>query len=129
MPFAAGSLYQIRATVADHAARVVRESERVEYLVLIASELVVNAIRHGDGHGRLRMWFDAGDVYLQVADYGRGMVSPAVAGAARPVPGRSRGRGLWVVRTLADHVAIDSSRSGTTVTVRFALDQDAPIVR
>jgi anti-sigma regulatory factor (Ser/Thr protein kinase) len=117
--FATGHLYQVRSTVAAHANRALHGPDRVDQLVLIACELVVNAMQHGGGSGWLRMWLTSTGVYLQVSDSGPGMAHPENAGKAKPYAGQARHRGLWIVRTLADHVEIDSGPAGTSVTVRL----------
>src|SRR2546430_17013587 len=55
-----GSLYALRAAVAAHASRAGLSEGRTGDLVLVVHELAANAIRHGAGHGRLRLWTAAG---------------------------------------------------------------------
>src|SRR2546429_9741611 len=50
------SLYALRAAVAAHAAHMGAPPDRVSHLVIVASELASNAVRHGGGKGRLRLW-------------------------------------------------------------------------
>jgi anti-sigma regulatory factor (Ser/Thr protein kinase) len=88
----------------------------------VAHELAANAVIHGAGHGRLRLWTDDKFLYCQVSDDGRGS---AVEGAgeqdgAAPWPAE-HGHGLWLAAQLADHVGIGHSPDGTTATVRFLL--------
>jgi len=45
--FERGGLYALRATVAAHASALGASAVRVEHLVIIASELATNAIKHG----------------------------------------------------------------------------------
>src|SRR5690349_4558575 len=54
--FSLDSLYQLRAAVAAHAAQAGVPSPRDHDVVLAAHELAANVIRHGSGHGRVRIW-------------------------------------------------------------------------
>jgi anti-sigma regulatory factor (Ser/Thr protein kinase) len=90
---------------------------RVDDLVLIAHELASNAVRHGGGSGRLRLWRDDYRVICRVSDGGRGIASVA---EELPGPRSEGGRGLWIARRLAA-VRIDTGPGGTTVTAAVAL--------
>ncbi len=118
--FAAGGLNHLRRVVAAHASQAHTTRVEVERLVHIASELVVNAIEHGGGSGRLRLWHDQRFLSVQVTDKGPGMADPERAGRVNPSPAM-RGRGLWAVRSLADHVVVSSGSTGTCVTAALAL--------
>jgi anti-sigma regulatory factor (Ser/Thr protein kinase) len=109
-------LYSLRAAVAAHAVHLGAHPERVRHLVIIASELASNAVRHGGGRGRLRLWTADGTLRCEVTDEGPGLVDPDRAGRTSPSPLAPGGRGLWVVRQLSDTLTIDSSAGGTTVT-------------
>src|SRR4051794_10162495 len=100
-PFRQGDLYQIRCAVEAHAAESELTQVQVGWLVLIASELVVNVMMHAGASGRLRMWRGKTGVVLQVADRGQGIADPDNVGLVKPPPERRSGRGLWAVRTLA----------------------------
>ncbi|NUR51595.1 MAG: ATP-binding protein [Hamadaea sp.] len=123
--FSAGQLYQVRQTVVAHAQSGGAGPTTVEAILLIASELAVNVIRHGGGRGRLRLWRTGDAVYCQVQDYGPGIAEPETAGADPSAddgeadrPGR---RGLWIVRMVADDLDIETGSAGTTVTTRVRL--------
>src|SRR5579872_2306597 len=49
------SLYALRATVAAHATQAGLAPGRSDDLVIAVHELAANAVRHGAGHGRLRV--------------------------------------------------------------------------
>ncbi|MCP2329020.1 anti-sigma regulatory factor (Ser/Thr protein kinase) [Hamadaea flava] len=125
--FAAGQLYQVRQTVVAHAQSGGAGPTTVEAVLLIASELAVNAIRHGGGRGRLRLWRTNDAVYCQVEDAGPGIAEPESAGADPSVAadsaetGQAGRRGLWIVRMVADDVDIETGPAGTTVTTRVRL--------
>ncbi|HEX6498291.1 MAG TPA: ATP-binding protein [Micromonosporaceae bacterium] len=120
-PFDARTLVALRATVAAHADALGLGPLRGTDLVLIAHELASNAIRHAGGGGRLRMWRADEHVYCQVVDTGPGLPDPAAAGLADPEPQAAGGRGLWIVRQLADVIDVSTAAGGTTITVGLRL--------
>src|SRR5271170_835473 len=118
--FDSGSLYVLRAAVAAHAAAAGLSRSRVYNVVAAAHELAANAVRHGAGRGRLRLWADGAFLYCQVSDDG-----PARSADQQP-PGaaawhREHGHGLWLVGEVADQFGIDHGPDGTTATAAFAL--------
>ena len=117
--FDGDSLYALRSAVAAHAAAAGLPRQRVYDIVTAAHELAANAVRHGAGRGRLRLWTDSQALHCQVSDDG-----PAARDAARPDPAawrRDHAPGLWIIGEVADHVSMDSAPSGTTITVTFTL--------
>jgi anti-sigma regulatory factor (Ser/Thr protein kinase) len=115
--FRTGDLNALRGAVTARATSLGADPEQVEALVIVASELATNAIVHGGGSGRLRLWRSAGSLALQVDDRGPGIADPQHAGTRRQEPTAIGGRGLWIVRQLCDRVTIDSGAAGTAVTV------------
>jgi anti-sigma regulatory factor (Ser/Thr protein kinase) len=121
--FDADGLYALRATLAAHASALGAPDEQVEHLLIVAVELATNAIRHGGGTGRLRLWHDNGHLYCQVSDRGPGIADPAV-GRTRPDPTRlDGGRGMWICRNLATEVVIDSGPGGRGATVTAVISR------
>jgi anti-sigma regulatory factor (Ser/Thr protein kinase) len=111
------SLVSLRSAVAAHGDRLGVNGDRLSDLLLIAHELASNAIIHGGGRGRLRLWGGDGRVHCRVEDRGGGFAaSAAEAGRQTPAIGAANGRGLWLVRQLADHVEIDTDARGTSIT-------------
>jgi anti-sigma regulatory factor (Ser/Thr protein kinase) len=122
-PFSEADLQALRRTVAAHADRTRLPRGRVPDLVLIASELAANAIRHGGGKGRLRLWQTTDALVCQVTDHGPGLPEPHALPAQRPEPTVAGGRGLWLVLTYADAIAIRSGNgNGTSITATLRLD-------
>jgi hypothetical protein len=70
-----GSLYSLRAAVAAHAAAAGLSGNRLYDVVMTAHELAANAVRHGAGHGRLRLRVHGGLLYCEVSDDGRAAVA------------------------------------------------------
>jgi anti-sigma regulatory factor (Ser/Thr protein kinase) len=111
------SLYALRSAVAAHASGAGLPRQRVYDVVAAAHELAANAVRHGAGHGQLRLWADGRSLYLQVSDDG-----PAKQDDARPDAAewkREHAHGLWIIDQVADLVGLDRDPDGTTVTVTF----------
>src|SRR5262245_38212237 len=121
--FEAGELYLVRTRVATCAADLGATTDVIERLLIVASELTTNAIRHGGGEGRLRLWADDDHLHCEVIDVGVGVPDP-MAGMIRPPPSAPGGRGLWISRQLGDAFAIDRGATGTVIRVTMALDGD-----
>jgi anti-sigma regulatory factor (Ser/Thr protein kinase) len=129
--FDPGTLYALRAAVQAHAGQAGLSEERVGEVVLAVHELAANAIAHGGGHGRLRMWDLAGTLSCEVVDSGPADPgaafspsgtggSPGPAETADPWPATD-GHGLWLVRRVADRLDLRSGPRGTRAIVIFAL--------
>lgn len=100
-----------------HMASVYGFEDRAKDLVLALDELVANAREHGSAPITVSAWYD-GRLVLTVSDVGNGF-------DARQIPHRPpskvhhRGRGLWIIRQLVDHMAISSTTAGTTIRVEM----------
>lgn len=107
-----------RRFVADHAGdlpvSLVRDAE------LLVSEIVTNAIRHGEPAVSLRLRVDPPGIGVAVHDHGDFSLMPA---GDTPVPdvGEPGGRGLLIVRTVASEWGIDPSDPQPGKTVWFRL--------
>jgi len=121
--FDSGTLYALRAAVQAHTGRAGLPEDRASEVVLAVHELAANAIAHGAGHGRLRMWDLAGALSCEVVDIGRAGRPDAVGGpwtVTDPWPAED-GHGLWLVRQVADQLDLRSGPRGTRAVVTFAL--------
>ena len=129
--FDSGTLYALRAAVQAHASRVGLSEDRAGEVVLAVHELAANAIAHGAGHGRLRMWDQAGALSCEIVDGGPASSSgpadadgPASAddppAVTDPWPAAD-GHGLWLVQLVADELDLRSGPRGTRAVVTFAL--------
>lgn len=85
----------VDALAGDHLA-----DDVVHDLVLIASELAANAVRHGSPPARLRLDRDDSTVRITVSNHGDAP-DPRILTAE---PGADHGRGLAMVEQLADSV-------------------------
>lgn len=118
--YGAGALATVRATVTECATRCGLPDARLQELLVAATEVAANSIRHGGGSGTLRTW---GDHDLLVCEFhDAGHISDPLVGRSRPTPGQTGGRGLWLVHQLCDLVQIRSTpEQGTTVRLTMAL--------
>lgn len=89
-------------------------TERGSDLVLALDELVANAMEHATPPITVEGWYD-GRLVLSVTDSGTGFDFPSVLREHPPVMLGRRGRGLWIVRQVTDHVVVESGPRGTTV--------------
>jgi anti-sigma regulatory factor (Ser/Thr protein kinase) len=98
--------------------------------MLAVHELAANAVRHGPGHGRLRIHVTASTLHCEVSDPGppnrNGRVPDGAAGQAPGAPGAmpwpvEEGHGLWLVRTVAEHVRVTCGPHESLITAVFAL--------
>jgi anti-sigma regulatory factor (Ser/Thr protein kinase) len=117
--FDATNLVSLRSAVAAHGGALGLDDGQVEDLVLVAHELATNAVRHGGGTGRLRMWRASGTVFCEVADAGDGF--PYARPQHRPDLGATGGRGLWIVARLVDQLHVDSGMAGTIARIEIRL--------
>lgn len=125
-PFDADGLYGLRAALAAHADHLGAGTVEIENLLIVASELAANAVRHGGGVGRVRLWRDARLLRCEVSDQGPGMADPNM-GTVRPDSTTLGGRGLWISRQLCADLVIETGPRGTVVTATIPiLAADAP---
>ena len=118
-------LHVVRQTVTAHSARVL-PGDRADDMALIAIELASNAIRHGGGRGRLRLWMTPDAIYCQVSDDGPGFPDGGHPVRQRPEPSASSGRGLWLVLHFSDGLTVENDvDGGATVTAMIALGEAA----
>jgi len=126
--FDGDSLYALRAAVTAYAVRAGLADDRVGDLVLAVHELAANAVRHGAGCGRLRVWCAGRVLRCEVADRG----APHRAGSGNAASPRDParwniepGHGLWVVRHVADQTSLRGNSSGTIAAIGFTLGPPA----
>ena len=88
-------------------------------LALVASELTSNAV--GAASGRpgglvLRARVEGDAVFIEVEDDGVGLTWPELPPEDPPDPDTERGRGLYLVRSLADEVSVTGGPGRTVIT-------------
>jgi anti-sigma regulatory factor (Ser/Thr protein kinase) len=117
--FDATNLVSLRSAVAAHGSALGLSATRVNDLVLVAHEMATNAVRHGGGSGRLRMWRVEGSIFCEVADHGGGFVFTRPE--RRPSLNATGGRGLWIIAHLVDEMLVGSTETGTVALVEIRL--------
>ncbi len=103
-----GDLGQLRHALAADPLLAELDPSRRDDLVFAVNEAASNALRHGDGLARARVWRDADDVVGEISttDHDR-------RPARRPPHAGSRrlgGRGLWLINQVCDLVEVRSGR-------------------
>lgn len=118
VPAAADRLPELRHALLHWSQRLALTPDRAEQLILATYEALANAVQHAyrDGVGTLdlyavhRPW--SGVVEVRVADRGNWLPPSAD-------PGPLHGRGLPLMRELADSVEVHPQQDGTTVVLRW----------
>ena len=140
--FDSGTLQVLRADVQARASRAGFPDPRVDDMVLAVHELAANAVHHGAGAGRLRIWNVAGSLHCQVDDGALVSGDPAAPGAGHEDGAATEtesppslnsvgswlatpGHGLWVVQQVADQLQVTSGAQGTRATVTFSPPPEA----
>jgi len=130
LAFDSGTLDALRAGVKAHACAAGLPEDRAEDVVLAVHELAANAVCHGAGAGRLRIWKRSGSLHCQVedgdaADPTTGDSTSGGPASAEPTSGDqlpSRpGHGLWLVWQVADRMRVLSGVRGTRAMIAFDL--------
>jgi Signal transduction histidine kinase len=119
--FARGEVTGLRHAVADRSAAAGLTGTRLDDYVLAVNELITNAVRHGGGHGWLRLWCADQLLHCTVSDNGTGIAAERLDPRYRPDPGAPGGWGLWLARQLSDEMVVESGPGGTTVRVSARL--------
>lgn len=116
-PFTGEGLYELRETLDAHASRLGADEDQIDHLLIVASELATNAVRHGGGTGQVRLWHHDGVLFCQVSDHGAGITDPTV-GTTLPNPTAGEGgRGMWICRHLTSSLSIEAGPDGNGTVV------------
>lgn len=91
----------------------------VDEVILVVSELVTNAVRVARSHVDLRAWATKASVIVEVVDDGDGLSFVDVSDEL-PDISEERGRGLFLVRALANEYEFTPGSWGTMVRAGFA---------
>lgn len=119
LAFGPGGLANVRLLVYERATAKGMRAHHAADLVLAASEVATNSLRHGGGRGTIYVWSGEKTVVCEVRDDGR--IGDALVGCVRSAPHAVGGRGLWLVHQLCDLVEIRSGVQGTTVRLSIYL--------
>ncbi|MET9924012.1 MULTISPECIES: ATP-binding protein [unclassified Streptomyces] len=92
-------------------------------VLLVTSELVTNAIRHGDGLTAFDLWITGNEMILNVAD--ASTRPPVTTDPGSRGKGQVGGFGWPLVCRLAQHVAVTALPDGKQITVLISLTPSA----
>jgi anti-sigma regulatory factor (Ser/Thr protein kinase) len=125
MYFTAEDLSRLRRCLADVVRMAGLAEPRRSDFVLAVHEVTGNAVQHGGGRGRARLWYADGALRCRVTDDGPGLTDQAIP-ATLPDPCSGSGfdedgRGLWLARELSDRLHITGGSDGAIVTLEFEL--------
>jgi anti-sigma regulatory factor (Ser/Thr protein kinase) len=120
--FDAGSLSTLQRLTRACAVQAGISRDRATDVVIALHELAANAVRHGAGSGRLRIWDHAGALHCYVDDDGRAAAAAGSVGQnfADRWP-YEPGHGLWLARQVADQMMLRSDPRGTRAVLTFSL--------
>ncbi|PRX43378.1 anti-sigma regulatory factor (Ser/Thr protein kinase) [Nonomuraea fuscirosea] len=126
MGFDGARLQATRHAVSGRARGQGLAGERLEDFLAAVNEGVVNAVQHGGGRGRLRMWRADGALLCEVRDTGPGIPDVVLDTESLPPCAAPGGRGIWLMRRLSDEVRFSTGPGGTVVRLSMRLPADAP---
>ncbi|MEU1280470.1 sensor histidine kinase [Streptomyces sp. NPDC005805] len=120
LPYARGDLAAVRDRITHCATAQGMKGRRLRELHVAATEVATNTIRHGGGHGTLRIWTEGDALVCEFED--AGYIKDPLAGRIRPANGQLGGRGLWLVHQFCDLVEIRSTpEAGTRIRLHMGL--------
>jgi anti-sigma regulatory factor (Ser/Thr protein kinase) len=111
-------LRPLRRLVASYAHRTGLPDERAANLVLAASEIAANTLRHTSAGGTVHVWHTGEEILCQIRD--QGWITDPLAGRTRRPPDE-RGHGLWVVNQVCDLVELRTGPAGTTIRMHMRI--------
>lgn len=88
--------------------------------VVAVHELVINAVLHGGGSGRVRLDRHGDVLVCEVRDHGS-TGDPDRLTVHRPDTGEPGGRGLWLAHRLTDGLTLTALADGVSATVTICL--------
>jgi anti-sigma regulatory factor (Ser/Thr protein kinase) len=113
-------LRSVRALVAAEADRAGLSGPRRTDLVIAASEVAANTLKHTGGVGLVRVWVTQDEILCQFDDSGH--IRNPLAGYGRPAGDEPGGQGLWLVNQVCDLAEIRSGAFGTTIRMHMFRD-------
>jgi anti-sigma regulatory factor (Ser/Thr protein kinase) len=122
--FAAADVTAIRHDLRRQAEGAGLGGDALDDFVTAVNELITNAVRHGGGHGTVRLTRHGDTVVADVSDQGKGFAGPLPVTAGPPAGDVPGGRGILLARLLTDTLLISDGPAGVTVTVTRCLASD-----
>ncbi len=127
------SLILLRSKLSAVTQRLEVSELKLENMLLVASELVSNNVKHAGGRGMVQLWIQPGRILdLLSLDFGPGILDLESAEEDGYSTARTLGKGLGAIRRLSDESYIYTQPrhhhpnrwSGTAVLARFYLDRE-----
>ena len=112
-------LRPVRSQVTRCARSARLPARRITDLVLAASEVAANTLRHTRAGGTVHLWHDEQEILCQITD--SGIIADRLAGYRVPADDLPGGKGLWLVNQVCDLVEVRSSPDGTTICLHMRL--------
>ncbi|MER7830876.1 sensor histidine kinase [Streptomyces sp. NPDC095602] len=120
VPYGTEDLAHVRDTTDRWAEAAGMSPQRRTDLLLAVTEATSNSVRHGGGHGTLRLWRTGDALIAETRDAGR-FPDPLI-GRRRPDPFSPHGgRGVWMMHQLADLVEIRATADSLVLRLHMAL--------
>lgn len=127
------SLILLRSRLSAITQRLGVSELKQENMLLVASELVSNNVKHASGRGMVQLWKQPGGMLdLLSLDFGPGIANLAAAEEDGYSTASTLGKGLGAIRRLSDesyiytqqeHPGFPKKWSGTVILARFHLDK------
>ena len=124
--FDAATVSRVRHALGHCLAAAGLTGDNAEDFVLAVNELVVNAIRHGGGSGRIRLNRVDGSLVCEVSDRG---ARSRDASVRYPEPDMPGGRGLLLAHVLTGSLRLTGGSGGLTAAVSIPLNGASKISR
>ena len=115
--FERATLPEVRRLVDEVCERAGLSGRRRTDLVLAVDELATNSVRHGGGHGIVRLWGDEDALRCEVRD--RGRIEDPLVGRRANGAEQIGGWGVWIAHQVADLVQVRSGPDGTVVRLKM----------
>ena len=112
-------LRPVRSLVTRCARSARLPARRITDLVLAASEVAANTLRHTKAGGTVHLWHDEQEILCQITD--SGVIADRLAGYRVPPDDLPGGKGLWLVNQVCDLVEVRTSPDGTTICLHMRL--------
>jgi anti-sigma regulatory factor (Ser/Thr protein kinase) len=132
------ALILLRSKLAAISHRIGIPDMKRENMLLVASELVHNNIKHAGGSGMIQVWMQPGPILdILALDYGPGIADLALAEKDGYSTSGTFGKGLGAIRRLSDesyiytqpeHFGHPKRWSGTVFLARFILGTDKDFI-
>jgi anti-sigma regulatory factor (Ser/Thr protein kinase) len=117
LDFRDGDMRTVRNFVEQRARHAGLDQAEADAIIVAATELATNSVRHAGGRGKLRTWQEGPAFICEVQDTGQ---------IDQPLWGRERrdfaghlGRGSWLINQLCDLVQVRTLPTGNVIRIQM----------